>query len=194
MDNGYSRGDGICRDCGVDVYRECIPADSLRSHYAARRVYGDLALPGIIAAGTLGSLLGALPLYYIGRSIGDKRLYEFADNYGRWLTISCADIDRTKQWFERYGNWAVFLCRLIPGIRSLISIPAGLSHMRLAPFLLFTTMGTALWTTLLALAGYTAGAGFNQVEEYLDPISYVVFAALLVLYTMRVIGHKKRQK
>src|SRR5688572_11711708 len=81
---------------------------------------GELALLGIIIAGTAGSVLGSLPLYYLGRKVGEERLYQFADNHGRWLTISCDDLKGAKKWFDRYGGRAVFLCRLIPGIRSLI--------------------------------------------------------------------------
>ncbi len=154
---------------------------------------GQLALAGIIVAGTLGSLIGALPLYHAGRSIGEERLKDFADNRGRWLTVSCKDIDRAKHWFDRYGGWAVFACRLVPGIRSLISIPAGLSRMSLTPFVLFTAIGAALWTALLALLGYVLGENFGKVEDYLDPVSYFVLGGIVLLYVVRVITHKKRE-
>jgi membrane protein DedA with SNARE-associated domain len=149
-----------------------------------------LSLLGVIVAGTLGSVLGALPLYYVGRKIGDERLKAFADRHGRWLTLSREDLDNAKQWFDRHGGLAVFLCRLVPGVRSLISIPAGIEGMSLAPFLLYTTIGAGLWTALLALAGYGLGANFRQVERYLDPASYVVLAIIIVLYVRRVVKHK----
>jgi membrane protein DedA with SNARE-associated domain len=149
-----------------------------------------LSLLGAIVAGTLGSLLGALPLYYLGRKIGDERLKAFADQHGRWLTLSREDLDHAKQWFDRHGGLAVLLCRLVPGIRSLISIPAGIEGMSLALFVLYTTIGTGLWTALLTLVGYGLGANFRQVEKYLDPASYVVLAAIVVLYVWRVVRHK----
>jgi membrane protein DedA with SNARE-associated domain len=149
-----------------------------------------LSLLGAIAAGTLGSVLGALPLYYLGRKIGGERLKAVADRHGRWLTVSRQDLDNAQQWFDRHGNLAVFLCRLIPGIRSLISIPAGMHGMSLALFLLYTTMGAGLWTALLTLAGYGLGANFHQVATYLDPVSYVVLAVIVVLYLWRVVTHK----
>ena len=149
-----------------------------------------LSLLGVIVAGTLGSVLGALPLYDLGRKIGDERLKSFADRHGRWLTLSRQDLDNAKQWFDRHDGLAVFLCRLVPGVRSLISISAGIEGMPLAPFLLYTTIGAALWTALLTLAGYGLGAHFRQVERYLDPASYVVLAVIVVLYVWRVLTHK----
>lgn len=169
-----------------------IPSELIMPLAGFMATKGQLALAAIIVAGTIGSILGALPLYFFGRSIGERRLKELADRHGRWFTVSCRDIDRAKDWFDRYGAWAVFACRLVPGIRSLISIPAGIARMKLAPFLFFSTMGAALWTTLLASAGYALGANFNKVEEYLDPISYSVFAGLIVFYVVRVIRHERR--
>jgi membrane protein DedA with SNARE-associated domain len=151
---------------------------------------GRLALLGVIVAGTLGSVLGAVPLYYLGRKIGDERLKEFADQHGRWLTFSREDLDRAQQWFDRHGGMAVLFCRLVPGIRSLISIPAGIEGMPVVPFLLFTTIGAGLWTAILASAGYWLGANFRQVEGYLDPALYGVLAVIVVLYVWRVITHK----
>ena len=86
---------------------------------------GKFSLIGIIAAGTAGSVLGALPFYYIGRWINEERLKALADRYGRWLTVSGNDIERSKAWFDKHGRTAIILGRLVPAVRSLISIPAG---------------------------------------------------------------------
>lgn len=145
-----------------------------------------LSLIGIIVAGTTGSVLGALALYYCGRKLGAERLKNFADRRGRWLALSGDDIERANGWFDRHGAKAVLLCRLVPGIRSLISIPAGINRMNLFPFLVFTTIGTAIWTSVLAYAGYLLGSNFHAVEEYFDPISLVVFGSIIVLYLWRV--------
>lgn len=152
---------------------------------------GQLDLGAIIAAGTFGSMIGALALYYFGRAVGERRLRQLADKHGRWLTVSCEDVDRANHWFQKYGGWAVFAGRMVPGIRSLISIPAGLYHMKIAPFLLFSSMGAALWTALLATAGYLLGANFSKVEQYLDPVSYFIFGSLIVFYIVRVIKQRK---
>jgi len=147
---------------------------------------GELVFVGIVIAGTLGSVLGALMLYYAGNKLGMKRTCELARRRGRWLTITEKDVQRAKHWFDRHGATAVFLCRLVPGIRSLISIPAGIASMRMSTFLLFTTAGSAIWTAVLAGVGYVLAHNFRKVEEYLDPVSWVVFGAIVVMYLVRV--------
>lgn len=151
---------------------------------------GKFSLVGIIVAGTLGSVLGALPLYFLGAKLGEDNLKRFAGRYGRWLTISPRDIVRADAWFDRHGAKAVLLCRLVPGIRSFISIPAGFNRMNLAPFLLFTFIGSAVWTSILACAGYILGTNFRQIEEYLDVITYIVFGSIIIIYLWRVFNYK----
>ena len=151
---------------------------------------GKFSLIGIIAAGTAGSVLGALPFYYIGRWINEERLKALADRYGRWLTVSGNDIERSKAWFDKHGRTAILLGRLVPAVRSLISIPAGIARMNLAIFLTYTSVGTALWTALLALLGYYLGSNFGRVGEYVDRISWLVIGAIVLIYIVRVIRHK----
>jgi membrane protein DedA with SNARE-associated domain len=123
------------------------------------------SLLGVIVAGTLGSVLGALPFYYLGAKLGEERLKRFAERYGRWFTISPEDIDRADDWFDRHGAKAVLLGRIVPGIRSFISIPAGFNRMNLGSFLLFTTIGSSVWTSLLAGAGYLLGTNFIKSKN-----------------------------
>lgn len=151
---------------------------------------GAMTLAGVVAAGTLGSVLGALLLYGLGGWFGEQRLKAFADRHGRWLTLSRRDVERTSAWFARHGTWAVFGCRLVPGMRSLISIPAGLQHMNLLKFLLATTIGSLLWTSLLVYAGYALGENFEQVGHYVGPVSDAVIVGIVVVYVWRVIRHK----
>lgn len=147
---------------------------------------GELAFAGIVMAATLGSLLGALPLYYLGRKLGFERTRELARRRGRWLTISARDVERAKHWFDRHGAAAVFLCRLVPGIRSLISIPAGIGSMPMGIFVLLTAAGSAIWSAVLAAVGYVLAHNFRKVEQYLDPVSWAIFAAIAALYLFRV--------
>jgi membrane protein DedA with SNARE-associated domain len=147
---------------------------------------GELAFAGIVLAATLGSLLGAMPLYYLGRKLGFERTCELARRRGRWLTISERDVERAKRWFDRHGATAVFVCRLVPGIRSLISIPAGIGSMRMSTFVLLTTAGSAIWSAVLAGVGYVLAHNFRKVEQYLDPASWVIFGGIAVLYLFRV--------
>ena len=153
---------------------------------------GRMGLVMVVLAGTLGSVLGAMALYGAGRRIGAERLKRFADRHGRWLTLSREDLDRADGWFRRYGAWAVFVCRLMPGIRSLISIPAGIQQMPWWRFLLATTLGSALWCTVLAGLGYMLGANFEQVGKVIDPIGTAVVGGCLLWYAWRVVRHKGR--
>lgn len=155
---------------------------------------GKFSLIGVIVAGTVGSVLGALPLYYLGAKLGEERLKRLAERHGRWLTFAPEDVDKAKEWFERRGAFAVLFCRLVPGIRSFISIPAGFNRMNLASFLFFTMIGAAVWTSLLAYAGYVLGTNFRQIGEYLDIATYAVFGTIIALYLWRVLTYKKDRK
>jgi membrane protein DedA with SNARE-associated domain len=152
---------------------------------------GQFSFFGVIIAGTFGSLLGALPFYFLGKMIKEERLCEWTEKYGRWLTISVQDIDKAKEWFDKYGAWTVFFCRFIPGIRSVISIPAGINRMNPFTFLAASALGMALWTTILMSAGYLLKNNFERVEDYLEPVSYFVLGAILVGYFYRVFKQRK---
>ncbi len=151
---------------------------------------GELTFLGVVIAGTVGSVLGALPFYYAGLFLGEERLKQFADKHGRWLTVSRKDLESAKRWFDQHGVLAVIICRLVPGIRSLISIPAGIAKMRLVSFLCFTAVGAGFWTALLAYAGYLLGEKFWPVKDYLNPISYVILAAILLVYIKRLLSSR----
>ena len=151
----------------------------------------EQTLSGVVLAGTIGSVLGALALYYAGYFIGEERLNRLIEKYGRWLTISLEDLERAKRWFAKHGRMAVLVCRLVPGIRSLISIPAGIARMPLVPFLFYTAMGAGFWTTMLAYTGYVLGEKFQQVERYLNPFSYIVLLAIALIYVKRVFSTRE---
>ena len=114
--------------------------------YAAAK--GDIDPIGAVIAGSAGSLLGALAWYGVGFQLGAERLKRIVRRHGRWLTISESDVDRAQQWFDRYGDVAVCIGRLIPAVRSVISVPAGIARMGLRRFLLWSSIGTMAWTSL----------------------------------------------
>lgn len=148
--------------------------------FAAKR--GEsLTLVGVTLAGTVGSLVGAVVLYYVGYAWGEERIKRFVDRHGAWLGLDGEDIVRADEWFRRYGMWAVLVCRVIPGLRSLISVPAGIARMNLPVFLLWTTLGTLIWTALLAVIGYALGQSYQQIGPVMDAIGWVVFVVLTVL-------------
>ena len=171
-----------------------IPSELIMPLAGFQAARGDMTFWGVVAAGTAGSVLGALPLYYLGRVIGEERLRRWAGRHGHWLAVSPEDLDKVKGWFARRGGAAVFLCRLVPGVRSLISIPAGIHRMPLLPFLLYTTAGTALWAGLLAFAGKLLGQNYRQVEHWVGPITYVVLGGILVAFVIRVVRLKRAQR
>ena len=146
---------------------------------------GKLSLLGVIAAGTAGSVLGALPLYGLGRWLGQERLCRWAGRWGHWVAVSPEDVRRSGEWFGRHGGKAVFLCRLVPGVRSLVSIPAGAARMPVVPFLAYTTVGTGLWAGVLAWLGRVLGQNYGRVGQYLGPVTYLVLAALGIGFIAR---------
>jgi membrane protein DedA with SNARE-associated domain len=145
---------------------------------------GQLALVPVVLAGLLGTVLGALPWYGIGRLVNEQRLERWLDRHGRWLGISTEELRRSRVWFNRHGTALVFWGRLIPGIRTLISVPAGIELMPIVPFLIWTTAGSLIWTLLLTLAGYGLGEAYANVEVWLDPVA----KAIKVLLVLAVLG------
>jgi membrane protein DedA with SNARE-associated domain len=151
---------------------------------------GDLNLAGVLIAGTAGSIVGALPWYYGARIYGKERLKGFADRHARWMTVTAEDIDKAIAAFDRHGRSVVLFGRLIPAIRTLISVPAGLACMSLGQFLLYSTIGSLAWTGVLTGAGFVLESNYEQVGKYVDPVSKGIFGILLAWYIYRVITHR----
>lgn len=155
---------------------------------------GKMNLVLAVIAGLVGTMLGALPWYYAGKLLGEERLKSLADKYGKWIAISSRDIDKADNWFDRHGAKAVLFCRLVPGVRTLISLPAGLSEMSLVPFLIYSTIGSALWIFALTYAGYLLGDNYDRVDEYLGPVSKIVLVILLIWFALWVGKRMMRRK
>lgn len=153
--------------------------------YAAQQ--GDMNIWLVVLFGTLGSLGGALFWYYVGLWLGCDRLKRFAQRHGRLLTLTPDEIDQADAWFDSHGASAVFFGRLIPTVRTLISIPAGISDMTLRRFLVYTAAGTVLWTGMLAFSGWFLGSQYEVVGGYLGPVSNVVAAVIVLTYIYRVV-------
>ncbi len=170
-----------------------IPSELVMPLAGFTAAQGRLSLVGVIIAGTLGSVIGGLPLYYLGRSVGEQRLTSWADKYGKWVFVSAADIRTAQGWFNRHGSSAIFVCRLVPGVRSLIAIPAGLGNMHLLQYLLYSTLGATIWTSMLACAGYLLGENYQQVNNYLGPTPYIVLGLLLVGFAAWVWRRREQQ-
>jgi membrane protein DedA with SNARE-associated domain len=148
---------------------------------------GGMGLAGVIAAGSLGSIAGAWFWYEVGRRMGEERLRRWVDRHGRWLTLSAKDVDRAQSWFRRHGNAAVFVGRLVPGVRTFVSLPAGFSGMPIAPFLIYSTLGTVLWTAGLACAGVLLQANFTRVSDYIDAATNALLVGLAGMLAYRYV-------
>lgn len=141
---------------------------------------GRLSFVGVVLAGTLGTLLGALVLYALGRLFSQELLEQWATRYGRWLLLDAEDIAEAFGWFDRHGHKAIFVGRLVPAVRSLISIPAGSARMKLGPFLAYTAIGTVIWSSGLAYLGMLLGANYEVIGDYLGWIKYGVIAIVFL--------------
>lgn len=151
--------------------------------FAAAR--GEMNLVGAIAAGTVGSVLGALTWYYIGRALGFERICRLADRRGKWLGISSKEIMTVQQWFSKQGGyWAIGLGRLIPGIRTYISVPAGVTNMPLVAFLFYSTLGSLGWISFLTIAGFLLRDNYETVASFIGSISIGLIVVAAVLFVV----------
>ncbi|HEX6146008.1 MAG TPA: DedA family protein [Acidimicrobiia bacterium] len=139
---------------------------------------GEASFLGMVLAATIGSMVGAFVLYGISAAIGPIRLRALVVRYGRWFGLDEADLDRTESWFDRRANLAVLLCRCVPLMRSLISIPAGFRRMQMVPFASYTLLGSVVWNVLLVGAGYLLGERWHRVEQ---PLELFQTAVLVVI-------------
>lgn len=159
----------------------------LAGYNAAR---GDIDPAGAVLAGTLGSILGALPWYFLGRLYGYDRLRDLAARHGRWITVSPQDLDKARQWFDRHCGKMVLFGRLVPTVRTLISIPAGVAAMNFTRFILLTAVGTMIWTAALLALGYLLEDHYEAVADYLNPLSTAIVVLLVATYLYRLVTHR----
>jgi membrane protein DedA with SNARE-associated domain len=159
---------------------------------------GSLNMFGVVTAGTAGSMAGAIVFYYVGKIVGTERLVMLADKYGKWLTVSGEDVKKADHWFDRHGEKVVLLCRLVPGIRSLVSLPAGVAMMKIVPFLLYTLIGTVIWNIALTGAGYFLGKNYELVDQYMGDSGKIVLGVLaalaVILYVVRLVQQMRKEE
>lgn len=167
-----------------------IPSELVMPFAGFLVVRGEFTLVGIILAGTIGSVVGAVILYYIGLWADELIVRNFLRRFGKYFFLSESDLDRAMDFFNRYRQPVVFFGRLIPIIRSLISLPAGMNRMPLGTFLLFTTLGSAIWTTLLSVAGLILAENWESILEYIDRYQkftlIVLILAVIIFVVVRV--------
>ncbi len=158
---------------------------------------GKMSFLGVWFAGTLGSVLGAVVLYYVGMVLGDTVVRHFLRRYGQWITVSESEYDRAMQFFEKYGAGIVFFGRLLPLVRSLISLPAGAQKMPLPKFLLYTALGSAIWSGLLGYAGLLLGENWRDVIHFIEQyqeLTVIVVALVLISSMLWMISRGLRRR
>ena len=166
-----------------------IPSEVIMSLTGIAAAKGELNLGVAIAAGTSGAMLGNILWYLAARALGHDRLKPFVTRYGKWLTVNWRDVENAHRWFDRHGVTIVLVGRVMPTIRSLISVPAGLLDMRFRNFIIASTIGTAIWTSLLAIAGYKLRENYADIDQLIEPLSNIVLLALIVAYIWRLVTH-----
>ena len=175
-----------------------IPSEVILVFGGFMTTYTSLNIPIMILAATLGSLLGAIVLYYIGKIFNKERLKRIVNGkIGKVLRLKASDIEKADKWFDTKGNKTVFFCRFIPIVRSLISIPAGMSEMPMQKFLLYTITGSLIWNTVLIIAGSIVGDKWETIVGYLDNFSNIILIILVIIFVVAMyywfVIRKKKQ-
>jgi membrane protein DedA with SNARE-associated domain len=170
-----------------------IPSEVIMPIAGMAAAKGELGFLPVVASGTAGAMLGNTVWYLAARALGVHRLKPLITRYGRWLTISWPEVQRAERWFAQHGTAFVFFGRLLPTVRSLVSVPAGLLRMRFKSFFIASLLGTAGWTTLLAGAGYKLQNDVTEVEKMVGPVSNAVLVVLAVGYVWRLWTHRHQK-
>ena len=164
-----------------------IPSEVILLFGGFMTTYTKLNIVGMVVASTLGSIFGAIILYYIGKIFNKDRLKKLiSGKLGKILRLKVSDIDNADNWFDNKGNKTVFFCRFIPLIRSLISIPAGMSEMSMFKFLLYTLFGSLIWNTVLVIVGSIVGENWTKIVGILDTYSHIVVIILSIIFVVVV--------
>jgi membrane protein DedA with SNARE-associated domain len=170
-----------------------IPSEVIMPIAGMAAAKGELGFVPVVASGTAGAMLGNTVWYLAARALGVHRLKPLITRYGRWLTISWPEVERAERWFAQHGMFFVFFGRLLPTVRSLVSVPAGLLRMRFRSFFFASLLGTASWTAILAGAGYKLQNDVTEVERMVGPISNAVLVVLAAGYVWRLWTHRHQK-
>lgn len=155
-----------------------IPSEVILTFGGFMTTYSSLSITGVVISSTLGSIAGAIVLYYIGYLVDTKRMERIIGKWGRVLRLTTSDVNKAYTWFSKYGIWTVFVCRLVPLLRSLISIPAGSTRMNFGLFLLLTSLGSLIWNIILINVGAAVGSSWETIVAYMDAYSNIVYALI----------------
>lgn len=173
-----------------------IPSEVILTFAGFFTTYTTLHLPGTILSATIGSLLGAVILYAFGKLLSPSKMDSLiSGKVGKTLRLKKEDIQKAMDWFDSKGNYTVFLCRFIPIVRSLISIPAGMANMHFPRFLWLTAWGSFLWNTLLIFLGAWAGSSWQKAARYFGNYTRAAKIVFLIfLFTALLVCWRKKGK
>lgn len=173
-----------------------IPSEVILTFGGFMTTYSNMNVWMVILSSTVGAVIGALILYSIGRLVTPEHLKNLVSGkVGKALHLQTSDISKAGKWFVRKGNLTVFFCRFVPIVRSLISIPAGTAKMNLGVFLVLTTLGTAIWNTVLVWLGVFAGKSWERIVQYMNTYSIIALVVMgLIVFILAIIFYKKQLK
>jgi membrane protein DedA with SNARE-associated domain len=171
-----------------------IPSEVIMPVAGMAAAEGKMSFPLVVASGTAGAMLGNIVWYLAARALGVNRLEPLIRRYGRWITMTWKEVEQAQVWFRRNGVFFVFLGRLLPTVRSLVSVPAGLLKMRFKTFFFASTLGTAGWTALLATAGFKLRENFSEIDQYVGAASNAILVVLVAGYFWRLWTHFRVEK
>lgn len=169
-----------------------IPSELIMPLTGYSAAQGKLNLWLAVLVGSLGTLVGTLPWYGLARLANKQRFYRWVEHHGHWLTLERSDLERAERWFGHRGNWIVAVGRLVPGVRTLISVPAGFCRMPLGTYLAYSAAGTLIWTGVLAYLGHLLGRKYTQVSDYLGLITWGVLGVIFLVYSVRLVRMRQR--
>ncbi|MCG1008952.1 DedA family protein [Salinicoccus sp. ID82-1] len=171
-----------------------IPSEVVLTFGGFMTTQSNLNVTGVVIASTVGSVVGAVALYYFGMVYGMKRMEKIADKWGHILRVDKEDMHKSNEWFKKYEAVAVFICRFVPVMRSLISIPAGMAHMNIYLFLALTTLGTVIWNIVLVYLGAKVGGSWETIVGYMDVYSRVMYGILIVVVIILIVLFIRKKK
>ena len=172
-----------------------VPSEIILTFAGLLSVKSHLSIWTLLIIATIASFIGLLILYYICRLISEEKLYRFVDRHGKWMKLKSKDLKRANDWFKKYGAWAVFLCRFVPVLRVLITIPAGINRMNVIQFTTLSLIGTTIWNFALILLGRLLSDSFdalmNGIHTY-SRIMYVIIIIAVIYPAIRYLMKRRR--
>lgn len=169
-----------------------IPSEVILLFGGFLTTYSKLTVFGVIITASTGSIIGAIILYGLGKVLNITRMEKIVDRWGHVLRLKKEDLHKANKWFEKYGYWTVLFCRMIPIVRSLISIPAGMAGMKFWVFLLFTMIGTGIWNTVLVITGALLGRSWTDILQFLTVYSFVAYILIAVVFLLMLVFFFRR--